>query len=331
MKPDELIESILQKAPGKSKRIALPEATDENMLLAAKTIFEKEWGYPVLVGDPAEIAAFANSKQICLDGVGVFDATDEVKKDELIRSYSSRHTLFSDKALHRKAKDPLNYSMMLLDEGLVDCAFAGIVYSTKKVVDAATGLIGLAEGVRVPCSMGLHYVPDLNGKEGTFYCIGDSSMCVSPDDEMLADISITYCDAVSSFLGWTPRAAMLSYSTLGSGSGKDVTKVQEAVAIANKRRPDLFIEGEFQFDAAINPRVAAKKVSAKSEVAGKANTLVFPDINAGNIGWKMMQEFGHSEVVCLMIFGFAKPVGDCSRGDTSDVLARSMAMLLARS
>ena len=143
--------------------------------------------------------------------------------------------------------------------------------------------------------------------------MGDSAVCTNPTDEQLADIAISACESVQALLDWTPRCALLSYSTLGSGQGELVDKVSRAVAIANKRRPDLAIDGEFQFDTAVSPAVAAKKVNRESKVAGQANILIWPDLNVGNVGVKILQQVGHANAYGPILQGFNDVVCDCSR------------------
>jgi len=330
MRPDKLIDEICERARKNHRRVALPEATDANMLMAARIAFDEGYCIPVLVGSPEEIAVVASEQQISLEGIEIFDFTEPERLDEMIIEYHSRKGFLSQKALRRRAADPLNYAMMMLELGWVDAVFSGVVYTTNEVLMAAQGFIGLAEGIKTVCSLGIHHVPGFGGENGTIFGIGDCSTCVAPDSEMLADIAITSCDTFKKVFELEPRAAMLSFSTCGSGMDESVTKVQDAVAIAQEKRPDLAIDGEFQLDTAINPAVAARKVKRDSNVAGKANLLIFPEINAGNIGWKMMQEFGNSQVIGLILQGFAKPVGDCSRGDTPDTLASSIALLAAQ-
>ena len=174
-------------------------------------------------------------------------------------------------------------------------------------------VIGLKPGIATISSIGLCDIPGFEGSEGSLLAIGDSAVCTNPNPEELASIAISACETVQSLLGWEPRCAMVSYSTLGSGAGELVDKVVVAVKIANEKRPDLAIDGEFQLDSAINPAVAAKKVQRESKVAGKANVVIWPDLNVGNVGVKLIQQFGKADAYGPMLQGFAKVVCDCSR------------------
>lgn len=175
-------------------------------------------------------------------------------------------------------------------------------------------IIGLQDGITSISSIGLCEIPGYEGSEDTLLAITDSAVATNPTSEELANIAISACETMRTLLGWEPRCAMVSYSTLGSGQGELVDKVVEAVQIAQTKRPDLGIDGEFQLDAAIKPEVAAKKVKRDSKVAGKANILVWPDLNVGNVAVKLIQTFGHADAYGSMLQGFKKVVCDCSRG-----------------
>ena len=158
---------------------------------------------------------------------------------------------------------------MLQALGKVDVTFAGLTHSTGDVIMAGQMVVGLQEGISTISSVGIFNIPGYEGSEGALLGFGDSAVCTNPDAEQLASIAISACDTVRSLVGWEPRCALLSYSTCGSGEGPLVDKVVEAVKTANQLRPDLAIDGEFQLDSAINPKVAAKKVKRESRVAGK--------------------------------------------------------------
>ena len=223
-------------------------------------------------------------------------------------------TRLKEKALRRRMEDPLYYAMVMQAAGEAEVTFAGIDNTTGDVLLAGQMIIGLQEGVNVISSIGLCDIPGFEGSEGSLLAIGDSAVCTNPNAEELASIAISACDTVKALLDWEPRCAMVSYSTLGSGQGALIDKVVEAVKIANARRPDLAIDGEFQFDAAISPAVAAKKVKRESKVAGRANVVIWPDLNVGNVGVKLIQQFGHADAYGPMLQGFKKVVCDCSRG-----------------
>ena len=223
-------------------------------------------------------------------------------------------TIFKEKALRRRMEDPLYYAMAMQRVGEADVTFAGINNTTGDVLLAGQMIIGMKPGISTISSIGLADIPGYEGSEGSLLAIGDSAVCTNPNAEQLASIAISACDTVQELLGWEARCAMICYSTLGSGQGELVDKVTEALKIAKELRPDLAIDGEFQLDAAIIPEVAEKKVTRESKVAGKANVLIWPDLNVGNTAVKLIQHFGHANAYGPMLQGFNSIVCDCSRG-----------------
>ena len=211
-------------------------------------------------------------------------------------------------------ENPLFYAMVMQAVCEADVTFAGIDNTTGDVLIAAQTIIGLKPGISTISSIGLCDIPGFEGSEGSLLAVGDSAVCTNPTAAQLADIAVSACETVESLLGWDPRCALVSYSTLGSGQGELIDKVVEALHIAQEKRPDLKIDGEFQLDAAIRPEVAAKKVLRESDVAGKANILIWPDLNVGNTAVKLIQTFGKANAYGPMLQGFNKVVCDCSRG-----------------
>ena len=208
----------------------------------------------------------------------------------------------------------MNFCLVMEAVGDADVTFAGINYTTGDVLFGAQQIIGLKEDLTSISSIGLCEIPGYEGSEGNLLAITDSAVAVNPSAEELSDIAIAACDTMKALLDWEPRCAMVSYSTLGSGQGELVEKVTDAVRIANGKRPDLSIEGEFQLDAAIKPEVAAKKVKRESKVAGKANILVWTNLDVGNVAVKLIQAFGKADAYGPMLQGYNKIVCDCSRG-----------------
>ena len=234
--------------------------------------------------------------------------------------------MFSVKSLLRKCRDPLYTALILEALGRIDATFAGLAHTTGDVILAGQMIVGLREGVTTVSSIGIANIPGYEGSEGQLLAFGDSAVCVDPNEEDLASIAISACDTVKKLLGWEPRCALLSYSTTGSAESPFVDKVRNAVAVANAKRPDLKIDGEFQLDTALSPQVAAKKVTRPSEVAGRANIIIWPDIDAGNIGVKLMQTFGHADAYGPILQGFKNIVCDCSRGAPVSELVGNIAI-----
>ena len=180
-------------------------------------------------------------------------------------------------------EDPLYYAMVMQAVDEADVTFAGIDNTTGDVLLAGQMIIGMQPGISTISSIGLCDIPGYEGSEGSLLAVGDSAVCTNPNAEQLAGIAISACDTVRALLDWEPRCACVCYSTLGSGQGELIDKVTEAVKLANEMRPDLAIDGEFQLDAAIVPAVAEKKVKRESKVAGKANVVIWSDLNVGNV------------------------------------------------
>ena len=326
----DIMKEIFQKAKNYPKSVAFPEATEEKILLAAQESYQREMCKPVLVGEITVIKNAAKEYGVSLDGLTIIDITDEELLASHIEKYVAINPLMSAKGMRRKTKQSLYYALMLEALGQVDAVFAGLVHTTAEVIIAAQTIIGLKEGIEVVSSIGIMDIPGYEGSEGNLLAFGDSAVCAAPAPSELAGIAISACDTVRGLLGWEPRAALLSFSTTGSTEHDNVDKVREAVKIANEQRPDLKIDGEFQLDTAIIPKVATKKVNRESAVAGKANIIIFPDLNAGNIGVKLVQIFGKADAYGPLLQGFAKIVSDCSRSAPVSELVGNIAMTVVR-
>lgn len=310
-----VIDQIFEKAKSNPQKVVFPEALNEKMMKAAFEAGSEGYIYPILVGNKAEIEQAIQERGYDLSVFTVVDMEDEEYRKRLIEKYIALpDTKLKEKALNRRMQDKLQFAMVMQSVGDADVTFAGIDYTTGDVLLAGQMIIGLKPGIATISSIGLCDIPGYEGSEGSLLAVGDSAVCTNPNAQQLASIAISACDTVKSLLDWQPRCACVSYSTLGSGQGELIDKVTEAVKIANELRPDLAIDGEFQLDAAISPSVAAKKVKRESKVAGKANVVIWPDLNVGNVAVKLIQQFGHADAYGPMLQGFKKVVCDCSRG-----------------
>lgn len=324
-----LIDKLIDDAKGSPKRIALPECEAPNTLLAARRVADDGIGTPVLVSPLDVIEKTAAEVGVSLDGMELVDNTDETAADALAERYmAAGERLISAKGCRRKIKNPMYYAMMMEELGDVDCTFCGHTNTTGDVLMAAQTIIGLQEGVDVPSILALVETPGFEGPEGNVICFTDCGLNPEPNASELASIAIAAADGVASLMGWEPRVGFLSFSTVGSGAGESVDKVNEAIALVHERRPDILADGEFQLDAAIDPKVAAKKVDRPSEVAGRANVLVFPDLNAANIAVKLVQRFAGGSGYGHNLSGFKCPVADSSRGATVEEIVGDIAMLV---
>ena len=325
-----IVEKLIEKAKLSPKRIALAECDAEKMLQAARIVLDNKIGYPVLVNDPAVIRETAEKAGVSLEGMEIVDITDEEARQALVAEFYPLEPdrKFSEKAFLRKIKDPMAYAMMLEAVGKVDCSFQGYTNTTGDVLMTALSIIGLQPGVITASIFAIVETPGFEGPEGDVIVFTDCGLNAEPDDQKLASIAIAAADNVRAIMGWEPRIAFLSFSTDGSGRSESVERVKSALAIVKELRPDLKADGEFQLDTAIDPEVAAKKVKRESEVAGKANVLVFPDLNSANIGIKLVQRFAHGLGIGHTLSGFKKPVADSSRGATVEEMVGDIAMVI---
>lgn len=325
-----VMDKIFDKARMNPMKVAFSEIEEEKILLAAKKAQELGVCIPVLVGKRSEITHYAEEFKISLDKMHIIDCEDEKLIDDLIEKYTKIYSDNSVKTMKRKSKDSLYIALMLEAIGEVDATFAGMSHTTGDVILAGQMVVGLQEQVTTVSSVGIAHIPGYNGSEGELLVIGDSAVCANPGVEDLASIAISACDTTKSLLDWEPRCALVSFSTDGSAEHELVDKVINAVKLANELRPDLNIDGEFQLDAAISPEVASKKVKRPSKVAGKANIIIWPDLNVGNIGVKILQQFAHADAYGPILQGFKKVVCDCSRSAPVSELVGNIAISAVR-
>ena len=310
-----VLDGLYAKARLNPQRVAFPEASNEKMMQAAYETGREGFIRPILVGDAAALRALALERGYDPQVFSFVDIHDEEYKAQVIDLYVNQPgRMLKAKALGRRMEDPLYFAMAMQAVDEADVTFAGIDNTTGDVLLAGQMIIGLKEGITTVSSIGLCEIPGWQGSEGNLLAIGDSAVCTNPDAEQLASIAISACDTVRELLNWEPRCAMVCYSTLGSGQGELIDKVTQALQIAREKRPDLAIDGEFQLDAALVPAVAEKKVRRESRVAGRANVVIWPDLNVGNVAVKLIQQFGHADAYGPMLQGFRKVVCDCSRG-----------------
>ena len=327
---DNIIHKLEQQAKSSPQNIAFPESVNDTILKAAAEVVARGIGYPWMIGNRPEIEAAALAAGISTKGFSFFDNSDEDVIGHLTHDYTSKFAEPSEKSIRRKAKDKVNCAMMLLKLGYVDCVAAGRVCTTADVIIAAQNIVGLKEGFSTVSSVGILNIPGFEGPEGNMLVIGDCAMNPSPDSNELADIAIASAHTASTLLGWEPRIAMLSFSTTGSAEHESIDVIRNAVDIVKKRRPDLKIDGEFQFDSATMPNVAEKKVKRESAVAGKANILIFPNLHAANIAVKIFGIIGKGDAYGPVLQGFAKPICDFSRSAPFSEMMGNIIMLIVR-
>jgi len=326
----DMMSKIYEKARKNPQRVAFAEAIEPKILQAAYEALSRGIAKPLLVGDPQAIRAAAAEVGVSLEGMKIVDGTDAEEQDRRIAQYMETGSLLSEKGLKRRCRDPLYYALILQALGIADVTFAGLAHTTGEVILAGQTVIGMRPDVGTISSVGVFDIPGYDGSEGQLVAFADSAVCTAPDENELADIAISACDTIRALFEWEPRCALLSFSTDGSNEHPYVEKIRNAVRLAQTRRPDLKIDGEFQLDAAISPAVASRKVKRDSDVAGRANIIIWPDINAGNIGVKLVQYFAHANAYGPMLQGFRKIVCDCSRGAPLEEIVGNVAMSVVR-
>ncbi len=325
-----LLEKLEIKAKAAPKRVAFPESMNEMILKAAEQVIQTQIGTPVMIGSKSEIESAAAQVGVSTQGFEFFDNTDENERQKIADLYLSKYEDFSEKAVLRKTKNTVNCAMFLTKLGMADCVAAGREYTTADVIIAAQSILGTKEGVGSVSSLGILNIPGYEGPEGQILAIADCAVNMDPDSETLADIAISSADTIKALLGWEPRVAMLAFSTCGSSEHESIDVIRNSIEIVKQKRPELKIDGEFQLDAAINPKVAQKKVKRGSEVAGNANILIFPNLHAGNIGVKLIQTFGKADAYGPVLQGFAYPVCDFSRSAPLSEMMGNIIMLIVR-
>jgi phosphate acetyltransferase len=219
---------------------------------------------------------------------------------------------------------------MMVACGDASTMVGGVATATATIIQAGTLTVGLAEGINTASSFFLMVIPDFQGEKNKPFIYADCAVNIDPTAEQLADIALASARSAEKLLGMAPKVAMLSFSTKGSASHANVDKVLEALAIAKSKAPAIAIDGEFQADAAIIPRVAAKKVKTESAVAGQANVLIFPDLNCGNVAYKLTQYMANAKAIGPFLQGFATPISDLSRGASVDDIVSTAAITLSQ-
>ncbi len=313
----ELIQTFIEKAKERPMKIVYPEGKDERIIIAAAKAKEMRIADPIIVGDIDEIQNIADENNVSLDGITIISLkNNESKLEQYAENYAKERDVKIGIA-KRLVKKAVSYGGMMVKCGDADGMVAGVATATASVIQFASLTIGFQEGMSTPSSFFIMVVPEFLDEKDKIFIFADSAVNVQPNSRQLAEIGVVSGINANALLGINPKIAFLSFATKGSANHNDVDKVREAVKIAKELNSDLDIDGELQGDAAIIPRVAQKKVK-NSTVAGNANVLIFPDLDAGNIGYKLVQYLANAQAYGPILQGFAKPVNDLSRGATVD-------------
>jgi len=312
-----LIEQFKNKARKKPMRIVFPEGDEERILKAAEISLKERIAYPVILGDDEKIQGKADDIDVNLNGIEIINPVRSTKMIEYASAYCDSRDV-TEGVAKLILRHVLFFGAMMVNVGDCDGMVAGSIKTTASVVTAAN-LVGMKEGFTAPSSFFIMGIPGCPYGEDGVFIYADAGTNEEPTATALAEIALASADSARTLLGWEPRVAMLSFSTKGSATHALTDKVVEATKIAKARAPHLLIDGELQADTALVPEIADKKMKGESDVAGKANILIFPDLNAGNIAYKLTQHLAHAEAYGPILQGFAKPVSDLSRGASVEV------------
>lgn len=320
----EFLEKIYERSRNIKKKILLSEALDERVLRAIEDILKSGICTPILIGDPQETSSLAKKKDIDLKGLEIVDNKRSKDLNRYIGLYCEKRKnkkVSQEDALKIITRNPVFYAALMVSAGDADGFVAGASTTTRDVAKAAIYCIGPAENIRTISSSTLLILNDKTlGSSGVFI-YSDAGIVPDPTAEELADIAISSARMAKILLDDQPKVAMLSYSTKGSGgSSKSIQKVQEATKLVMQRDPSLLIDGEIQVDCAVVPEIANRK-DPDSRIKGRANIFIFPNLDAGNIAYKLTQRLAKARAIGPLMQGLQKPASDLSRGcDFQDII-----------
>ncbi|UCE06907.1 MAG: phosphate acetyltransferase [bacterium] len=309
----DVMHHFKQKVANNPPKIVFPEANDERILMAVNQIVEKNIAKPVLIGDKEMIVPIANKFIPNVENIPIISPCQFPRFEQYVTAYCSRRENATEKIAEKLLKKPMLFGTMMVSQGDADGIVCGIAHTTSSVIQAASLTIGFKNGITTPSSLFIMVIPEFRGEKDKILIFADAAVSIKPTAQQLAEIAVVTGRNAKNLLDIEPKIALLSFSTKGSANHEETEKVIQATEIARKMAPDLAIDGELQADTALIPEVAQQKLK-ESPVAGQSNVLIFPDLNSGNIAYKLVQYLGHAKAIGLFLQGFAKPVSDLSRG-----------------
>ena len=321
------IDQIKERARAHIKTIVLPEATDVRILEAAQIVKSEGYAKVILIGDEEKVKEIAKYKTIDIGEIKIVDPLKSEKTEEYAKVlYELRKAKgMTEEQAHQLVLDPVYFGMMMVKLNEADGLVSGAAHSTSDTLRPALQILKTAPGTKLVSAFFVMVVPNCEyGSNGTFI-FADSGLNEEPDSDKLSEIAISSSKSFKQLVGEEPKVAMLSYSTYGSAHSASTEKVIEATKLVKEKAPELLVDGELQLDAAIVPEVAEFKAK-ESPLKGQANVLVFPDLGAGNIGYKLTQRLAKAEAYGPLCQGIAKPVNDLSRGCSAQDVAGVVAI-----
>lgn len=325
----DLLDRLFDIARRHNRKIVLPEGDDARIVSAAVRLKAERLAQPVLLGAIDALRKIADDQKFSLEGIEIVDSHSDARLQDYGTILARGRETMTPAMATRLVSKPLYFGGMMVRQGDADAMVAGCANPTRRVIEAGLMTVGLGPGITLPSSYFLMVVRDFLGRGPKVFIFADCAVNADPTAVELADIAIASARGTQALLGETPRVAMLSFSTKGSAQHARVDKVRDALEIVRRREPGLAIDGEFQADAALVPDVAQKKVKEKSAVAGQANVLIFPDLDSGNIAYKLTQWLGGAQAIGPFLQGFAKPISDLSRGASVDDIVTTCAVVAA--
>ena len=306
---------IMNRAKQEIKTIVLPEATDIRILEATDIIGKEGFAKIILLGNESEIISIANENKLNISKATIIEPLKSDKYDEYVEAFyelrkAKGMTIEQAKKL---LQDPVYFGMMMVKKEAADGLVSGAAHSTADTLRPALQILKTKPGTKLVSTFMLEIVPNCEYGNNGIFIFSDCRLNPKPTSEELSEISISSSESYQQIVGDAPKIAMLSYSTHGSAASEDVDKVREATQLTKEKAPNLLVDGELQLDSAIVPEIGNVKAPG-SDVAGKANILIFPDLNSGNIGYKLVERLAKAEAYGPICQGMAKPVNDLSRG-----------------